>query len=257
MPHILPLDDETWQRLLAMGEASTSAAGNQLIDKTTRLKSLYVVTRGSVEVVLPDESRLILRAPTIVGELSALSGHMPAADVFAHTEVNVLQVATNDLWALAQHDEVAFRALFEQLSALAHQRLQGNYHPRPYIALVAHDGRKDELIAVAAQNRSYLRGQILLSTHNSAALLAGELELPIHRRVNSGLLGGDQEIGALVAASQVKAMVFFQDPLAPHAHLSDVQALLRLCDVKNVPVATNPSTAHLLFASLAREQVEL
>lgn len=257
MPHILPLDDDTWQRLLAMGDASTCAAGTQLINKSQRLKSLCLVTRGVVEVVLPDENRLVLRAPTIVGELSALSGQPPMADVFAHTDVNMLQVSTNDLWALAQHDAEGFRTLFEELSALAHQRLQGNYHPRPYVALVAHDGRKDELVAVAAQNRSYLRGQILLSTHNSAGLLAEELELPIHRRVNSGRLGGDQEIGAMVAASRVKAMVFLQDPLAPHAHLADVQALLRLCDVKNVPVATNPSTAHHLFASLAREQVEL
>lgn len=257
MPHILPLDDDSWQRLLALGDACTSVAGTQLIDKSQRLKSLYVVTRGAVEVVLPDENRLVLRAPTIVGEIAALSGQTPTADVYAHTDVNMLEISTYDLWAMAQRDAIAFRTLFEELASLAHQRLRGDYHPRPYIALVAHEGRKDELVAVAVQNRSYLRAQILLSTHNSAELLGEALELPIHRRVNSGRFGGDQEIGALVAASRVKALVFFQDPLEPQAHLADLQALLRLCDVKNVPVATNPSTAHHLFASLAREQVEL
>lgn len=256
MPHILPLADEIWQRLLAMGEPLTCLAGTLLIDKTQARNSLCLVTRGNVEVTLAQGDRLVLRAPTLIGELSVLSGQKPLADVFAQTDVNMLRVPANAVWAMSQDNATAFRALCEGLASLAFERLQGNYHPLPYLAFIAQAGREDELLAVVAQNRAFLKGQILLTDQKFGQQLSDEHGLQVHRRVHLGPFGGAQELGALVAASRVQALVCFRDPSAASAYAEDMQALLRVCDAMNVPVATNPSTARHLFASLARAQLE-
>ena len=110
------------------------------------------------------------------------------------------------------------------------------------IALIAHDGKKADMIAFALQNRERLSRYRLIATATTGKLIHEKCGLPVQCML-SGPLGGDAQIAAMVATGQVSAVFFFVDPLAAQAHDPDIQSLLRICNVHNVPLATNAATA--------------
>lgn len=120
------------------------------------------------------------------------------------------------------------------------------------IALIAHDKMKEELVAFVARHRDFFRQAELIATGNTGRLVSEHTGLAVHRYL-SGPLGGDQQIGAEIAAGKVDAVFFFRDPLTPQPHEPDITALLRLCDVHYVPAATNPATAEVLLRGLGGE----
>lgn len=118
------------------------------------------------------------------------------------------------------------------------------------LALIAHDGKKDEMVRLVREHRDNLAKLSLVATRSTGQLVREGTSLPV-TLVNSGPMGGDQQIGAMVASRVVKAVIFLRDPLTAQPHEPDIAALLRVCDVHNVPLATNLATAeavmHLLF----------
>ncbi len=119
---------------------------------------------------------------------------------------------------------------------------------RKRIALIAHDNKKLDLAEWAAFNREVLAGADLVATGTTGLVLADQLGLPVER-VHSGPLGGDQQIGAMIAEGLIDMLVFFADPLQPLPHDPDVKALLRLAMVWNIPVACNRASADFLVSS--------
>lgn len=120
-----------------------------------------------------------------------------------------------------------------------------------YLALIAHDAKKDDLIAFVRKSQDVFAGEALLATHTTGTQIERETGLPV-RKMLSGPLGGDLQIGALVAEGQVKAVIFLRDPLTAHPHEPDIVALMKVCDTHNVPLATNLATAELIVQHLAQ-----
>ena len=119
---------------------------------------------------------------------------------------------------------------------------------RQTLALIAHDGKKTDMLAFAMRHCEQLSSFDLVATGTTGKLLEDEVGLRIHRYL-SGPLGGDVQIAARVIVGDVHAVFFFVDPLDKHPHDPDIQTLMRACNVHNVPLATNTATASFILSS--------
>ena len=116
------------------------------------------------------------------------------------------------------------------------------------IALVAHDNKKRDLVEWAKFNRDLLAHHKVYGTGTTGAMLEKELKFPIHR-LESGPLGGDQQIGAKIVDGDIDFLIFFWDPLEPQPHDPDVKALLRMAVVWNIPIACDRASADFIISS--------
>lgn len=120
------------------------------------------------------------------------------------------------------------------------------------IALIAHDGKKDEMVRFTQQHRAQLATFPLVATGTTGTRISEATQLDV-TRFRSGPYGGDAQIAAQVAEGEIAAVMFFVDPLYAHPHEPDIQGLLRICNVYDVPLATNEATATLILAGLTAE----
>ena len=117
------------------------------------------------------------------------------------------------------------------------------------IALIAHDKKKQELLDISKKYKDVLFEHELFATGTTGTLIMGETKLDIFR-YKSGPEGGDQQIGAMLANGDLDLIIFLRDPLTAQPHEPDVSALLRLCDVQKIPLATNASSAKIMLEAL-------
>ncbi len=118
--------------------------------------------------------------------------------------------------------------------------------PRKTLALIAHDGKKADMVAFALENKEYLTDYKLVATSTTGRMIEDKVGLDV-RLMLSGPLGGDAQIAAMVANGEIAAVFFFIDPLGKHPHDPDIQGLLRICNAHNIPLATNSATADLII----------
>ena len=123
---------------------------------------------------------------------------------------------------------------------------------KPRIALIAHDKKKDDMIALAAEYVDFLRGCTLSATGTTGGRLINELGLEV-TRMHSGPVGGDLQIGAQLVEGEIDCVIFLRDPMTPQPHEPDINALVRACDVHDVPCATNVAGARLVLRQLQAE----
>ena len=125
------------------------------------------------------------------------------------------------------------------------------------LALVAHDAKKDDMAAFVATYENDLRPFTLFATGTTGARVMERCPSLSVTRLKSGPMGGDQQIGAMIAEGRIDALFFFVDPLSPHPHDVDVKALMRVALVYNIPMALNRATAERLIASFAESDTPL
>lgn len=128
-----------------------------------------------------------------------------------------------------------------------HERLR---KADPLVALVAHDGKKAELVELLRIHRPLLAPFRLIATRSTGGLLERELNLRVEV-VASGPEGGDLQLGARLVEGAIDAVIFLRDPLTAHPHEPDIQALLKVCDIRRIPLATNAASAEILLHFLA------
>ena len=119
------------------------------------------------------------------------------------------------------------------------------------IALIAHDRKKEDMVALATEFAALLRQHTLMATGTTGGRLQSEVGLTVERLL-SGPLGGDLQIGARLSMGEVDCVIFLRDPMTAQPHEPDISALLRACDVHNVPCATNVATARVVLGALGR-----
>jgi len=122
------------------------------------------------------------------------------------------------------------------------------------IALIAHDRKKEEMVQLAMAYESILAKHELYATGTTGTRIMEATSLKVTRFL-SGPLGGDQQIGAMIAQNEMDVIIFLRDPLAAQPHEPDIIALLRLCDVHKIPFATNMGSAEILLKALARDEI--
>ena len=118
------------------------------------------------------------------------------------------------------------------------------------IAFIAHDKKKDDIIKLAIKYKDVLKEHRLFATGTTGSLIMAETGLDIIR-MKSGPLGGDQQIGSMIADGELDLVIFLRDPLTSQPHEPDVSALMRLCDVRNIPLATNKTSAAIMLKALS------
>lgn len=121
--------------------------------------------------------------------------------------------------------------------------------PKQTLALVAHDAKKDDMADFVAMHEDAIRSFTLFATGTTGGRIMERCASLSVTRLKSGPLGGDQQIGAMIAEGRIDALFFFVDPLSPHPHDVDVKALMRLALVYNIPMALNRATAERLIAT--------
>ena len=122
------------------------------------------------------------------------------------------------------------------------------------IALIAHDGKKDDMVRFLSAHRDVLTAFKLIATGTTGARVMQATGLAVERML-SGPYGGDAQIAARVAEGKVAGVIFMVDPLYAHPHEPDIQSLLRICNVYNIPLATNEASAKLILIGLWQAQV--
>lgn len=123
------------------------------------------------------------------------------------------------------------------------------------IALIAHDKKKELMVDFCIAFKGILKKHTLCATGTTGGLVADATGLPVNLFL-SGPQGGDQQIGARIAYNEIDLVLFFRDPLTAQPHEPDVSALFRLCDVHNIPLATNIATAEVLIHGLERGDLD-
>jgi methylglyoxal synthase len=123
---------------------------------------------------------------------------------------------------------------------------------KPRIALIAHDKKKIDMIMFAKENIDIISKCEIYATYTTGNIIEEKLKLQINKML-SGPMGGDIQIGSLIASSKIDYVIFLRDPLTAQPHEPDVSALLRVCDVHNIPLATNLASANALIKEIALE----
>jgi methylglyoxal synthase len=249
--HLIPEQLEDLSKHLS---EQNFTSGNLVAQAKTPAQFVGLILAGEAEVEVDSLKRAGLVAGDFFGEAMFSSQALRTADVRATTDMTIAILTISAFEALLNDDlrlAMSCKSFFgnRYTSHKKHSEHLNWVDDKHYIALVAHNAMKPVLVDFVSKHKDLLQKLSLVATGTTGSILHKETGLLLSRKVQSGPLGGDQAIGAMIAAGSIRAIIFFRDPLSAHPHHADIEALGRLADVYQVPFATNPATAEAILAN--------
>ncbi|MEO1095304.1 MAG: methylglyoxal synthase [Cyanobacteria bacterium J06638_28] len=217
--------------------------------------SLMFLISGEARVICKDHQLAIVSKGGLLGESLFSTEGIRTADVIASERTFVIVFTLKDYEELIQdflNVGLKFKQFFESVyhRNKAHNDKFFHNDTNKYLALIAHNEMKPSLIAFVREHAKTVNRFPLVATGTTGTLIYQETGLVLSRKVKSGPLGGDQAIGQMISTDNIRGVLFFRDPLSSHPHHADIEALGRLCDVYQVPFATNSATARAVLNHL-------
>ena len=236
-------------------------AGEILIREGTPACSLMLLISGEVRRMLGDVELNLLHAGEFLGKSMFTDEGSHYANVVATEPVVAGRLSIEHYGLLVEAAPVASRKFKQYFSDIYMQEVHEKQglsfvDHRSYLGLVAHNEMKESLMEFAKTHAEKLKRFHLVATGTTGIKLYKEVGLMISKKLASGPLGGDQAIGKMISENNIKGLIFFRDPLSAHPHHADIEALGRLCDVYQVPMATNPGGAAAVLNYLLVDHTE-
>lgn len=217
--------------------------------------SAMIILEGIAHVVVKEQRVATLAVGDFFGESAFSEDATRTANVIARTDGVAAELTIEQFEGLLIRQPILARKY--QRFFDAQRREHADFNDRffykdtcRYVALLAHNDKKAELIELVKAHRWFFETYPLVATGTTGTAIFQSTGITLSRKVSSGPLGGDQVIGSMVASANILAVIFLRDPLSPHAHHADVEALGRVCDVHRVPFATNGATAEAVLVQI-------
>ena len=225
---------------------------NILMKKGEPSESMVFIIDGLVQVLDGDRQIAIEKAGAIVGESLFSEEATRVADVQAIEPTTLGRFSIHDFNAfLDSYQALAlkYREYFRAIRRARNEQLSAeNYSDkRKYLALITHNNMKASLMEFCSMHSDKLEKFPLIATGTTGSMLYAKTGLCLSKKVASGPLGGDQAVGTLISTKNICGVIFFRDPLSAHPHHADIEALGRLCDVYQIPFATNPQSGEAIL----------
>ena len=235
--------------------------GAYVIRKGQPADSMVFIIDGLVQVLDDGRQIALQKAGGFVGESLFSDEAIRMADAQAIESTTIGRFTIHDFDRFLHDNQrlaLRFREYFQTVGrARAQQLANENYvDNRKYLALIAHNNMKEGLMEFCAIQSEKLNQFPLIATGTTGSMLYKKTGLCLSRKVASGPLGGDQAVGTLISTRNICGVIFFRDPLSAHPHHADIEALGRLCDVYQIPFATNPQSGEAILDYLLSGKAE-
>ena len=223
-----------------------------LMHKGEPSDSMVFVLKGLVQILDGERQLAIEKTGAIIGESLFSEEATRIADVQTIEPTTVGRLSIHDFENFLDQNQplaLKYREYFRAIRrARADQITAENYtDKRKYLALIAHNNMKESLMEFCGIHTNKLEKFPLIATGTTGSMLYKKTGLCLSQKVASGPLGGDQAVGTLISTQNICGVIFFRDPLSAHPHHADIEALGRLCDVYQVPFATNPQSGEAIL----------
>ena len=223
-----------------------------LMHKGEPSDSMVFVLKGLVQILDGERQLAIEKTGAIIGESLFSEEATRIADVQTIEPTTVGRLSIHDFENFLDQNQplaLKYREYFRAIRrARADQITAENYtDKRKYLALIAHNNMKESLMEFCSMHTNKLEKFPLIATGTTGSMLYKKTGLCLSQKVASGPLGGDQAVGTLISTQNICGVIFFRDPLSAHPHHADIEALGRLCDVYQIPFATNPQSGEAIL----------
>ena len=223
-----------------------------LMHKGEPSDSMVFVLKGLVQILDGERQLAIEKTGAIIGESLFSEEATRIADVQTIEPTTVGRLSIHDFENFLDQNQplaLKYREYFRAVRrARADQITAENYtDKRKYLALIAHNNMKESLMEFCSMHTNKLEKFPLIATGTTGSMLYKKTGLCLSQKVASGPLGGDQAVGTLISTQNICGVIFFRDPLSAHPHHADIEALGRLCDVYQIPFATNPQSGEAIL----------
>ena len=214
--------------------------------------SMVFILDGLVQILDGERQLAIEKSGAVIGESLFSDEATRIADVRTIEPTTIGRFSVHDFENFLEENQplaLKYREYFRAIRRAREEQFAAeNYtDKRKYLALIAHNNMKESLMEFCSMHTSKLEKFPLIATGTTGSMLFKKTGLVLSQKVASGPLGGDQAVGTLISTQNICGVIFFRDPLSSHPHHADIEALGRLCDVYQIPFATNPQSGEAIL----------